>query len=137
MKTSTPSEDFSRTSSKLIDKFAEINNILPHNANLDYTNALSFSKGCYIGQEITARANFTGIIRKRMCVFVACAQMIDDYDYDAPENRLDMLSHVGDDVPVNLKGKIVKDESGDKLLVLGWLIRLLQEHSIRRVQVCG
>ncbi len=125
MRTFTLSEDFSDTSLRLIDKFAEINNILPHNANLDFTSALSFSKGCYIGQEITARANFTGIIRKRMCVFVACTQMIDDYDYDASENRLDMLLHVGDDVPVDLKGKTVKDESGDKLLVLGSFIRLL------------
>lgn len=93
--------------------------ILPLNANLDYANALSFSKGCYIGQEITARANFTGVIRKRMCVFVACNQPVDQYEAFIEDNRLEMIKHVSDDIKVDLKGKTVKDENGDKLLVLG------------------
>lgn len=29
-------------------------------------NAVSFDKGCYIGQELTARTHFTGVIRKRI-----------------------------------------------------------------------
>jgi len=89
------------------------------NANLDYTNALSFSKGCYIGQEITARANFTGVIRKRMCVFVACNQVVENYEKSTQDNRLEMMRHISDDIKVDLKGKTVKDENGDKLLVLG------------------
>jgi len=28
--------------------------------------AVSYSKGCYIGQELTARTNYTGVIRKRI-----------------------------------------------------------------------
>jgi len=35
-------------------------------ANQDWLNAISFKKGCYLGQELTARSNFTGIIRKRI-----------------------------------------------------------------------
>lgn len=89
------------------------------NANLDYTNALSFSKGCYIGQEITARANFTGVIRKRMCVFVASNQVVENYEKSTQDNRLEMMRHISDDIKVDLKGKTVKDENGDKLLVLG------------------
>ena len=39
---------------------------LPLDCNLDHLNAIAFNKGCYIGQEVTARAHFTGTIRKRL-----------------------------------------------------------------------
>lgn len=34
--------------------------------NQEFLNAVSFSKGCYLGQELTARTMFTGAIRKRI-----------------------------------------------------------------------
>ncbi|GJD11581.1 Putative transferase CAF17, mitochondrial [Galdieria sulphuraria] len=41
-------------------------NSLPFEGNLDYLNGISFSKGCYLGQETTARVNYTGVVRKRI-----------------------------------------------------------------------
>jgi folate-binding protein YgfZ len=35
-------------------------------ANQEFLNAVSFTKGCYLGQELTARTMFTGAIRKRI-----------------------------------------------------------------------
>ena len=34
--------------------------------NQEFLNAVSFSKGCYLGQELTARSQFTGVVRKRI-----------------------------------------------------------------------
>lgn len=34
--------------------------------NQEFLNAVSFSKGCYLGQELTARVHHTGVVRKRV-----------------------------------------------------------------------
>ncbi len=39
---------------------------VPLEYNLDGLRAISFTKGCYVGQELIARAHFRGVVRKRL-----------------------------------------------------------------------
>ena len=43
----------------------ELEGAVPLVANLDALNAIAFDKGCYLGQELTARAKFRGQVRRR------------------------------------------------------------------------
>lgn len=47
---------------------------LPAEANLDVHRAISFTKGCYLGQELTARTHFTGVVRKRALPVIRLAE---------------------------------------------------------------
>lgn len=38
----------------------------PLEANSDFLHGVSFHKGCYVGQELTARTHHTGVVRKRL-----------------------------------------------------------------------
>jgi len=46
------------------------NQTLPLNANLDGIGGISYTKGCYMGQELTTRTYRTGVIRKRLFILI-------------------------------------------------------------------
>ena len=39
---------------------------VPHESNLELLGSVHFAKGCYLGQELTARTEFRGTVRKRL-----------------------------------------------------------------------
>ncbi|KAN0061454.1 ccr4 associated factor [Thecaphora frezii] len=39
---------------------------VPLETNVDYMHGVDFRKGCYVGQELTARTHHTGVVRKRI-----------------------------------------------------------------------
>ncbi len=41
-------------------------NCFPLEYNADFMHGVSFHKGCYVGQELTARVHHTGVVRKRI-----------------------------------------------------------------------
>lgn len=40
--------------------------VFPHDANLDQTGGISYSKGCYVGQEVVSRMQHRGTARRRV-----------------------------------------------------------------------
>lgn len=64
---------------------------LPFEANLDHHHAIDFKKGCYVGQELTARTYHTGVIRKRLVplsIFNKCQPDLSDQFSSIP-NQVD------------------------------------------------
>jgi len=52
----------------------------PHEADFDLFNGVSFSKGCYVGQEIVARMQNKTIVRKRAIKVAGVAPLTTDTD---------------------------------------------------------
>jgi tRNA-modifying protein YgfZ len=42
--------------------------VFPHDVNLDQTGGVSFSKGCYVGQEVVSRMQHRGTARRRVLI---------------------------------------------------------------------
>ncbi|AAS50942.1 ABR170Wp [Eremothecium gossypii ATCC 10895] len=65
--------------------------VLPLEVNFDlYEDAVSFDKGCYVGQELTARTHATGVLRKRCApVIVSNSASLDTL---ATSSRLDLYT---------------------------------------------
>ena len=66
---------------------------LPLECNLDLLGAVDFGKGCYLGQELTARTKFRGQVRKRVvpCVIVPASL---DGALDAKQSGIPLLSQI-------------------------------------------
>ncbi|XP_055342814.1 putative transferase CAF17 homolog, mitochondrial [Paramacrobiotus metropolitanus] len=69
----------------------------PLESNLDYLSGVHFHKGCYLGQELTARTQHTGVVRKRIMPIV-----IDGVE----ENQSDVLAP-GSGIATEHNGKVV------------------------------
>jgi folate-binding protein YgfZ len=64
-------DDASWQQERMASGLADINNdnseqYTPHMLNLDLTGAVSFSKGCYTGQEVIARTEHLGSVKRRL-----------------------------------------------------------------------
>lgn len=40
----------------------------PHELGMNQLNAIDYTKGCYVGQEVTARVEYRGQVRKKLCL---------------------------------------------------------------------
>lgn len=58
--------------------------IFPFEANCDFLHGISFHKGCYLGQEFTARTYHTGVIRRRIMPLVMETENAINFEFDTP-----------------------------------------------------
>lgn len=56
---------------------SELADAYPLECNFDALNGVSFTKGCYMGQENTARQHFRGAVRKRVVPFAFSGTSVD------------------------------------------------------------
>lgn len=71
---------------------------IPLEYSLDYLHAISWTKGCYIGQELTARTYYLGMVRKRVFP-IMCDLKFDIIMTDKREKAGKLLSY---DAPYGL-----------------------------------
>jgi folate-binding protein YgfZ len=64
----TPDYDLARIALGLADSDADLGSgvYFPHEANLDQFGGVSFTKGCYVGQEVVSRMEHRGTARSRI-----------------------------------------------------------------------
>eukprot|EP01043_Picozoa_sp_COSAG02_P041420 COSAG02_NODE_3431_length_6751_cov_4.763830_4_plen_237_part_00 len=86
----------------------------PSELNLERLGAVSFTKGCYVGQELTARTHFTGQVRKRVlpCFISDSIRVEEDTNAEESSEARRQL-HVMDG-----EGKLVKGRKGQAGVLL-------------------
>eukprot|EP00927_Polykrikos_kofoidii_P055542 TRINITY_DN49770_c0_g1_i1.p1 TRINITY_DN49770_c0_g1~~TRINITY_DN49770_c0_g1_i1.p1 ORF type:complete len:322 (-),score=51.80 TRINITY_DN49770_c0_g1_i1:149-1066(-) len=88
-----------------------IDTTFPLHGNLDLFGTVSFTKGCYVGQELTTRSKFRGAIRRR---FVTVSTT-------PPEAPSSSSSTSAQPLLVGAEDRNVHTAEGDKLTTIGTL----------------
>ena len=72
----------------------------PHMLNLDLTGAISFTKGCYTGQEVVARTEHLGKVKRRLNRYRLsnCRAMIGDKLSDGDRDVGKVVNVAGDEI---------------------------------------
>ena len=88
---------------------------VPLENNVDYMNGVDFRKGCYVGQELTARTHHKGVVRKRIVPFTLYAlgsapptslQVDADLSFALPDPLTEVRSKpIGEDARGRAAGK--------------------------------
>lgn len=102
----------------MIPQFDECVDSIPAKLNFDLLGSIDLKKGCFLGQELTARAYYTGVVRKRPYLVIAHPP---DYPIDPVSTNV-RLSLMDPGFTANLAGKVIKDINGRPVItILGTL----------------
>ncbi len=98
----------------MVPEGSEVVDGIPARLNYDLLGSMDLKKGCFLGQELTARAYYTGVVRKRPYLVIAHPP---DYPLD-PKGTDIRLSLLDESFSANLEGKVIKDDSGRSVLTI-------------------
>ena len=86
---------------------SEIGGRVPLHCNLDLLGHVSFTKGCYLGQELTARAYHRGTVRKRILPIALVSPSSTLPAFPVPVTVDDTLDNLGDvTIPIDNDDKL-------------------------------
>lgn len=105
--------------SLMIPEADECREAIPARMNFDLLGSIDLNKGCFLGQELTARAYYTGVVRKRPYFVIAHPP---GFPIDPSSKHMD-LSLLDEGFTAELKGKTIMNKEGKKVLtIIGILI---------------
>ncbi len=97
----------------------------PHEADFDLLNGVSFTKGCYVGQEVVARMQNKTVVRKRAVKISANAPLTSHADVllgDVPVGRVGTVEGNGAIAVLRLDRVLDAEQKNQKLTVNGIVI---------------
>jgi folate-binding protein YgfZ len=66
----------------------------PHEANFDLLAGVSFTKGCFVGQEVVSRMQHRGLARKRIVIVEADAALVSGSEVTAGTSKIGSIGSV-------------------------------------------
>lgn len=88
---------------------------VPHDANFDLVNGVSFTKGCFVGQEVVARMQNKSIVRKRVARITSTAPLAPGVDIllgDVPIGQVGSVSSTAALAMIRLDRVMEADDKG-------------------------
>ena len=87
--------------------------------NFDNINAISWNKGCFVGQEITARMKYRALLKKQLCALELISGNINTGDkiIEKEVNLGEVISKANQYIFCMLKIELVKEKSKKKALL--------------------
>lgn len=98
----------------MIPEAWECQDSIPARANFDLMGSIDLKKGCFLGQELTARAYFTGIVRKRPYFVLAHPP---NFPVDSSAINIG-LALLDEGFTADLRGKTIKSKEGKTVLTI-------------------
>jgi hypothetical protein len=112
----------------------------PHDANFDLLNGMSFTKGCFVGQEVVSRMQHRGLARKRIVVVEGEAPLTSGNEITAGASTIGSIGSVANNRALALVRLDRAEEAkrkGETLTAAGRPVRLRLPDYLRAAAPAG